>query len=189
MPTPMNLDNSDDELIGKLQDGDISAFDGLYKNYNLKIYYFSLKYLQSDEEAREVVQTVFLRIWENRKTIRKENSLHAYVFTICYNEICKLFRKRSYQYKFLESKLKEDFNPDNEPEDGLHYKTILNKVYQYINRLPEKQKKAFLKSRVEGKSTKEIACEMDLTPGTVDNYISDTQKYLKAKFRNIITIH
>jgi hypothetical protein len=71
----MNLQKGDDELTERLRAGDISAFDELYFKYNLKVYYFSLKYLHIDEEARDLVQTVFLKIWDNLDILRKRKLL------------------------------------------------------------------------------------------------------------------
>ena len=55
---------------------------------------------------------------------------------------------------------------------------------QIVNKLPEKQKTIFLKSSKEGKSTREIAEEVGLSPGTVDNYISESLKFIRSRLRD-----
>ncbi|HOS73382.1 MAG TPA: sigma-70 family RNA polymerase sigma factor, partial [Bacteroidales bacterium] len=91
----------DSELIKKLQKGDVEAFDLIYEKYAGKLYLFGLKYLRTSADAEELVQSVFLKIWENHKQLNKELSFKSYLFTIAYNDICKLFRKRKYMQKFI----------------------------------------------------------------------------------------
>lgn len=175
---------SDDiELVKRLQNGDVEAFDLIYKKYSGKLYSFGLKYLRSADEAEELVQSVFLKIWENHKHINKELSFKSYLFTIAYNDICKLFRKRNYQKKFINDTLYSNFHLTSEAEEGIDFQSVLNQVQQIVDRLPEKQKVIFRKSRQEGKATKEIAAELGLSPGTVDNYISEAIKFIKKRLR------
>ena len=101
-----------------------------------------------------------------------------------YNDICKLFWKRNYRQKFIDDTLYENSQSSSEIEDGIDYQSVLERVQQIIDKLPERQKTIFLKSRQEGKSTKQIAEEVDLSPGTVDNYISEALKFIRNRLRN-----
>ncbi len=180
----MKLFPGDIELVERLQKGDVEAFDLIYEKYSGKLYAFGLKYLKSTEEAEELVQSVFLKLWENYKILKKELSFKSYLFTIAYNDICKLFRKRNYRQKFIDDTLYENSQFSSEIEEGIDYHSVLEQVEQIVNKLPEKQKTIFLKSRKEGKSTKEIAEEVGLSPGTVDNYISESLKFIRSRLRN-----
>jgi RNA polymerase sigma-70 factor (family 1) len=177
------------ELVKRLKKGNLDAFDEIYHRYHLKVYFFAFKYLKSDTESKEILQTAFLKIWENRSILKSELSFHSYLFTICYNEICKYFRKRSYHLNLLKEKMTEEASLDTITDDGLHYKNILQNVYSCLDKLPEKQREAFIKSRIDGKSTREIALEMDLSPGTIDNYVSEVQKILREKFKGVLAIY
>jgi len=174
---------NDTELVERLQKGDIEAFDLIYEKYSGRLYSFSLKYLRSKEEAEELIQSVFLKLWENYKNLKKESSFKSYLFTITYNEICKIFRKRNYQQKFINDSLYENPRSSFEIEEEIDYKSILDSVQQVVDKLPEMQKNIFLKSREEGKSAKEIAKEIGISPGTVDNYISKAMKSIRVRLR------
>lgn len=168
----------DYELVEKLQKGDLEAFDQIFKRYGDRLFGFALKYLKSKEETEELVQDVFLKIWENRKNIKKENSLKSYLFTIAYHNMCRIFRKKHIFLNYIEEAgaIKNDtFNQ----EEQIEYKSAMDSVNQLIEKLPKKQRQIFIKSRQEGKSTKEIAKEMNLAPGTVDNHISAALKFLR----------
>lgn len=179
----MKLFPNDTELVERLQKGDIEAFDLIYEKYSGRLYSFSLKYLRSKEEAEELIQSVFLKLWENYKNLKKESSFKSYLFTITYNEICKIFRKRNYQQKFINDSLYENPRSSFEIEEEIDYKSILDSVQQVVDKLPEMQKNIFLKSREEGKSAKEIAKEIGISPGTVDNYISKAMKSIRVRLR------
>lgn len=175
---------TDYELVERLHKGDLEAFDLIYDKYAGKLYAFSLKYLKSSEDAEELVQSVFLKVWENYKNLKKESSFKSYLFTIAYNDICKLFRQRNYLQKFIRETLYENHQSSSETEDGIDYQSVLERVQQIIGKLSEKQRTIFLKSRVDGKSTKEIAEEIGLSPGTVDNYISESLKFIRSRLFN-----
>jgi RNA polymerase sigma-70 factor (ECF subfamily) len=174
----------DNELVERLQKGDVEAFDLVYDKYSGKLYDFGLKYLRSTDEAEELVQSVFLKVWENYKNLKKESSFKSYLFTIAYNDICKLFRKRNYLQKFINDTRDENFQLSTEIEDSIDYLSVLERVQQIVDKLPERLKTIFIKSRQEGKTTKEIAEEVGLSPGTVDNYISEALKFIRSLLQN-----
>lgn len=173
----------DSELIESLRKGDVDAFDMVYKKYAQKLYAFSLKYLKSVEEAEGLVQSVFLKVWENQQNLKKETSFKSYLFTIAYNEICNLFRRRKYQQQYAADAKATHPRFSDTSESQINYFSILQQVESIIAKLPEKQRSVFIKSRIEGKSTKEIASELGLSSGTVDNYISDTLKLIRTKLK------
>ena len=174
----INERTPDHELVERLQNGSVEAFDLIFKRYGNRLFGFALKYLKSKEETEGLVQNVFLKIWENRKKIKKESSLKSYLFTIAYHEMCRIFRKRKIYLKFV-GKLETEEKSVIDPDEQMEYRATLAQVNQLIDKLPKKQKQIFIKSRREGKSAKEIAEEMNLAPGTVDNYISETLNLLR----------
>lgn len=169
---------SDPELVEKLRQGDLDAFDEVFKKYGDRLFGFAMSYLKSKEETEGLVQNVFLKIWENKKNLKKESSLKSYLFTIAYHEMCQIFRKKQMHEKFLSDRGATNYSGVNLDEQ-IEYKATLEQVEKLIEKLPEKQRVIFEKSRKEGKSTKEIAEEMNLAPGTVDNQISAALKFLR----------
>jgi RNA polymerase sigma-70 factor (ECF subfamily) len=174
----INEHQSDFELVEKLQKGDLDAFDQIFKKYGPRLFGFAFKYLKSKEDTESLVQDVFLKVWENRKNLKKESSLKSYLFTIAYHDICHIFRKKQIHEKFLDE-IRTSTNSSYNLEEQLEYRTALEQVDKLIEQLPENQRIIFIKSRKEGKSTKEIADEMNLAPGTIDNQISAALKFLR----------
>jgi RNA polymerase sigma-70 factor (family 1) len=174
----------DSELVERLQKDDVEAFDLIYEKYVGKLYAFGLKYLRSTAESEELVQSIFLKLWENHQKLNKELSFKSYLFTIAYNDICKIFRKRTYLQEFINETIYVNSQSSSETEDHLDHQSALERMRQIIDKLPERQKSIFLKSRMEDKSTKEIAKELGLSPGTIDNYISESLKFIRASLQN-----
>lgn len=179
----MKIFPTDIELVTELQKGDVETFDLVYEKYAGKLYGFTLKYLKSTEETEELVQSVFLKVWENHKILRKEASFKSYLFTIAYNEICNIFRRRSQLQKFI-GELTENTLNSSETEELIDYNSIREQINLIIAKLPERQKTIFLKSREEGKTNKEIASELGLSSGTVDNYISESLKFIRRSLHD-----
>ena len=174
----------DIDLVVRLRKDDLTAFDSIYRKYSGKLYLFGLKLLKSEVEAEELVQGVFLKLWENHKNLNPDLSFKSYLFTIAYNDICKLFRRRTYIRKFIDETVYQNLNTAPDLSERIDYKSLLERVEIIINKLPERQKSVFLKSREEGKATKEIAFELGLSPGTIDNYISGSLKFIRLHLLN-----
>lgn len=171
----------DQELVDKLHNNDIDAFDQIFKRYSDRLYGFTFKYLKSKEETEGVIQDVFLKIWENRNKIKKETSLKSYLFTITYHKMCRIFRSRQLKLKYVET-INGKQSTVVDSEEQIEYSTVLEMVDNFIGKLPQKQKTIFIKSRKEGKSTREIAEEMNLSAGTINNNISLALKFLRTHF-------
>jgi RNA polymerase sigma-70 factor (ECF subfamily) len=168
----------DYNLIDDLRDGDLEAFDLIFKKYGDGLFGFAFTYLKSREETEELVQNVFLKLWVNRKNLKKQSSLKSYLFTIAYHNMCRLFREKQIHEKFTKEIIAVGQRTVN-LEEQLEYQSTLEQVDRLIEKLPEKQRVIFMKSRKEGKSSKEIADEMNLASTTVDNQISLAIKFLR----------
>lgn len=169
-------------LINKLKSGDLDAFNQLFEGYSGRLYAFGLKYLKSQTDAEELVQDVFLKIWRNREKLREDKNFHAYLFTIAFNQIREYFQHKSV---FLD--VEDQFVPESEDittEAGITYRSVLEQISTLINQLPEKKQKIFRLSRFEGKSAKEIAVLVGVSPKTVDNQISEVIGFLRKNLKD-----
>jgi RNA polymerase sigma-70 factor, ECF subfamily len=95
-------DNITDELLTQLKNGDMLAFDRIYELYCHKLFSFVFKILKNEAEADDIVQEVFVKIWESRHKIEDYKLLNSYIFTIAYNNSIDLICKRINNTKYLE---------------------------------------------------------------------------------------
>jgi len=169
------------ELVERLKKGDLVAFDMIYDMYAGRLYAFSMKYLKSSDEAEELVQCVFMKVWENHKRLDRNLSFKSFLFTIAYNEICRHFRRKSYLKKYIDETLLTGKLSDTAPEEGTEFQSLLAEVEKIIAGLPDTQKKAFVMCKIDGKPAKEVADGLGLSPGTVDNYVSATIRMIRSR--------
>lgn len=181
MPKPKKEDG---KLVVQLKSGNVAAFDALFEKYGQKLYGFALTYFKSENEAEELVQQVFVRIWEKRRLLKSEYSFKSYLFTIALNQIRKYYNRRANSLRYLAHLKLESFEEDNRTEESIDYNSVLQRIEKIIETLPARKKLIFIKSRMEGKSSREIARELDITVGTVDNQVSDAIRIIREIMEN-----
>lgn len=91
----LRIDDTDNSLITQLRNGNKGAFKLLFDKYGNRLYQFSLKYLREKEDAEDLLSEVFLKIWQNRGTLKTSTSFQSYLFTIAYNNIRQRFLKKT----------------------------------------------------------------------------------------------
>lgn len=169
-------------MVASLQRGSMAAFESLFENYSQKLFRFSLSYLKSETEAEDIVQEVFLKLWENRSGIKTGTSFQSYIFTIASNAIRKSFKKNTRLKKF-QIELFETLALKNPAfEDQPNFEELLSKLDLLIEQMPNRRKEIFLKRKKEGKSVRDIASEMEISEKTVENQITEAMNYLRKSF-------
>ena len=173
---------TEQEMIVSLQRGSISAFESLFENYSQKLYRFSYSYLKSESEAEDVVQEVFLKLWENRSRLKIGTSFQSYLFTIAFNSILKSFNKKVKQDKFRTDLFELLATENTSLEDQLDFEALLSKLDLLIEQLPARRKEIFLKRKKERKTVQTIALEMGISEKTVENQITEAMNFLRKSF-------
>jgi len=172
----------DPALLNLLKNGDHRAFEQLFERYAQKVFVFSLTYLKDEDEAQEVVQEVFLKIWLNRTNLKTDTSFQSYLFTIAFNLIRKSFNRKARNDQYM----LEVIDTLDAGQDVVDYETnyglITEKLEQFIGKMPEKRKMIFILRKKQGRSVREIAEEMGISVKTVENQITEAMKYLKTRF-------
>jgi RNA polymerase sigma-70 factor (ECF subfamily) len=176
--------NSDERLMQEIKADNMFAFDMLYKKYSKRLYKFAYYILKSPEESENIVQDVFLRLWENRNKVEKDSSVKYYVFTIAYNSAISIIRKKARESQFIEYlKSLQDLN--QEPVNiELEYHELTEKLEDIINHLPDRQKSVYLLHKVEGLKYSEIAERLNISVNTIENHMSRAFKTIRKKLGN-----
>ena len=176
--------NSEKDLLISLKEGDEKAFNTIYKKYVKQVYNFCKLYIINDNEIEEVVQDVFVRLWESRYTIREDDNFKGLLFIITrnlvFNETRKSFNHDFYTVSIIDAieNMAEE-NGSYYEEQTLEAKDLSEFIDKLISELPPQRQKIFNLSRKEQKSYREIAEIMNLSEKTVEHQISDALKYLR----------
>ncbi|MDD4193630.1 MAG: sigma-70 family RNA polymerase sigma factor, partial [Mangrovibacterium sp.] len=151
----------------------------IFRQYNKKVYAFSLRNLKNREDAEGVVQEVFVNLWKDRAKLRDVKNLEYWIFGICFNVIRKHFRKmlreKQHLRKFAEINSSDDHLSVNEAE----YQDLLEKAETIIEKLPLRQKSVFLLSKKDGLSNAEIAEKLRISKKTVENHLTCAKSFIK----------
>jgi len=169
------------ELLLRLQNGDEEAFAVLFYAYKDKLYGFLKNILKSDVIAKDLVQDVFLKIWQNRANASEIENFNAYIYFVAQNQAIDQFRKSSKELfssvEFLN--LKEDvLTPD--PVNTLINKEVREKINEAVNQLPPQQKKIFVLHNEYGFKHHEIAEQLNLSVSTTQNHMREALRSLRA---------
>lgn len=168
------------DWVVALKEDNAEAFNKLFGQYAKRLFYFSLGYLKSTPEAEEIVQDVFVKIWENRKSLNPELSFKAYVFKIAYHRINEVFRKLAREQLYRHDVILHSLDHDNNLEERSDYHSLLELVETIVSNLPPRQKDIFSKRKQQGMSVKEIALALGIAPKTVENHLTEALKSIKS---------
>lgn len=169
---------SEKELLLTLKTGNRHSFTVLYNQYWSQVYNFSRLYLTSRDAAEEVVQEVFVKVWESREFIREDDNFKGLLFIITRNLIFNQSRK-SFNEDFYKITMLAAMEQSYDMEAEIDAKNLREYIDQLIADLPPKRKLIFTMSRNENMSYKEIAEKLNISEKTVENQISSAIKYLK----------
>ncbi|MFO7723684.1 MAG: RNA polymerase sigma-70 factor [Bacteroidales bacterium] len=157
--------------ISALNKGDHHAFEKLYLVFSSRVYGFAYRFLQDHEGAAEIVQEVFLKIWQKRAFVNPSLPFEAYLFTMTRNVIFNIHRRKQFATaytKFAQQYLKRC---SNETESLIVFRDYQEKIQKIIDTLPTQRQRIFRLSREEGLSHKEIASLTGLSGRTVEAHI------------------
>jgi len=181
---------SNSDLILLIQKDDRVAFYNIYERYSKRLYGFVLRYIKQKEDAEEIVQEVFVKVWESRNKIDAYASFESFLFTIAYNTTISILRKRTNEKKYLDH-LKSLQQPTNSPNliDEIYFNELNARVQSLLNELTPRQKEIFHLSREEGLTHDEIAKKLDISVNTVKKHIANTLTFLKSHIDIRLTIN
>jgi len=171
------------------------VFSEIYLTYYSKLKRFAKEYVILDEDAENIVQDVFMGIWERYDSIRLIENMNAYLFKLLRNRCLDYLRYKVSVEKYnktiqnaFESELSLKLQSlDRFDEDLLSEENLEVIITDAINTLPEKCRDIFLLSRVEGLKYKEIACRLNISVNTVENQMSIALKKLRIKLKNYLS--
>lgn len=166
----------------QLRKGDPNAFRQLFHYYGEKLYAFAFSYLKDENEAEEVVQEVFYKLWKNHEKLQTDKSIQSYLFTIAFNAVKKSFLRKSKEEAYKHGLVDELDSMNDSSEFEQRYQTVLQKLDLFVEEMPERRRQIFIARKKEGKSQKQIAEEMGISVKTIENQITEAMKYLKMRF-------
>jgi len=188
----------DKEIIEKFLKGDITYFDKLVLKYKQMVFNVCLKMLGDYEEALDVSQDIFLKVYESLKNFRFEAKFSTYLYKItlnsCRSRLKALRRRKKIEYfsideplETAEGKLKREFEGSRpNPKEVLEEKERQSLVIKALFSLNPEYREILILKDMEGLEYKEIAEILNINLGTVKSRLNRARNILKEKLEKIL---
>jgi RNA polymerase sigma-70 factor (ECF subfamily) len=183
-----HLNEDSNFLINRLKTGEEAAYELLFKEYYTLLVAFANKYLHDLEDSKEMVQDLFVNLYEKREHLEINSSLKSYLFRSVHNRSLNLINSQKIRDKYaahinLTTDIKE-----NRLEEEVNKTELEHALYIAIGELPPKCKEIFKLNRFEGFSNAEIAERLKLSKRTVETQISKALKILRTKLQPLTSV-
>lgn len=176
----INTLNTDSKLLDRMGVGDQDAFIIIYNRYHERVYTFSLWYLKYEVEAEEVVQEVFLKLWQLGTEAAKINNLESFLRTLTRNRSLDMLRKRASEAK-ADTVLAINWQENhNDTEDQILLNDTKKVLQQAIDLLPKQQRLVYELCGQQGLKNDEVAEQLNLSPLTVRTHMKLALKFLRT---------
>ena len=163
------MKSPDSKLVIKMRAGDVSAFDSLYWRYYQVVYRNILKLTKDPLVSEDILQEVFIRLWEKRQDINFEQPVVNWIFVISFNLSIDYTRKKLREQE-LHRKLLLDTNAI--PQNGSVYEDYYQLLKRAIEQLSPQKQRIVKLCKLEGMTYEEAAAEMKISRHTVKEYLS-----------------
>ncbi|KQS33843.1 RNA polymerase sigma-70 factor [Dyadobacter sp. Leaf189] len=181
---PENPHRQEEELLNRLRQSDRNAFAELYRKYWRRLFDSAYKRLLLREECEEIIQEIFVDIWEKRETLIITVSLEAYLFGALRYRIYNLIRSRKIRNAYLDHLTNTQEVEQNYIEDSLYYEELAGALAKSIENLPEKIRKVYQLSRRENLSYKEISVRLNIPLDTVEKQMGKAIRIIRANLKD-----
>ncbi|HSF54592.1 MAG TPA: RNA polymerase sigma-70 factor [Algoriphagus sp.] len=172
--------HSDQELLIKLKNGNVSAFDELYYRYVKKLMAFALSFFPNKDLAQDAVQDIFIRIWERRSELEESKNFKTYLFQSVKFYMFNYARDRKPSCT-LDEAPEHFIVKDNKVETDLACQDLESAVFTLIEKLPKVQQEVFRLNKLDGYTASEIAVKMNLSQRTIEHHIYLASKTVKKE--------
>lgn len=180
MKTPRPL-TDEKELLLRLQQGDHRAFNRLYDAFRDKLFGNLYHMLRDRDTVEELVQDLFMNVWNNREQIDPDRPIKAYLFRIAAN-LARNAMKRAYHDQRMRSAMVASAGETyTHVEEDLIREENTARLHRLLDQLPPQRRQVYVLCKLDGKTYKEVSAELGISEVTVNDHIKKANAY----FRNL----
>jgi RNA polymerase sigma-70 factor (family 1) len=176
----------DQQLLLLLNQGDQKAFEAIYDRYARSLFRYIYNHTRNKEVSEEIVQELFISLWTKRENLSID-SLNAYLYRASKYQLLSYLRSDKVRKKYAaEFVLFLAGRHDNSLEEFINVSDLQVMIESAISKLPERCQMVFRMSRFENASIQEIAERLNISTGTVENYLSQALRHLRASLGDLL---
>ncbi len=166
-------------LIQQLQQGSERAFTILYDKFSKQLYRNILRLVKDEFIAQEILQDLFLKIWEYRHNIKIEGSFKSFLYKVAENLVFMYFRKVAKDNRLIENLIVANIEFDINAEEIIISREDRELLHAAIAKLSPQRKQVYTLCKLEGKSYEEVSIELGISASTIRDHIVKANKALK----------
>lgn len=173
------------EVIAALKSDSQDAFNEIYSTYARRLYSYCYKFSRTAEDAEEIVQDTFVRLWNSRGKLKSDTNLNNLIFTISHRLVINAWHKRMLDPRYITFlEIQEQVADSRRAEHAVEYDEFSWRVLSLMDKLPTTQRKIVQYAKMEDLPSKEIARRMNLSEQTVRNQLSLALKTLRSQMKD-----
>ena len=176
------------ELIGLLTDGDEMAFEQVFKKYFKALHAYAFTIVKEEETAEEMVQALFLRLWEKKENLDPQINLKAYLYRSVHNDSLNYLKHQKVKLKYQNHMVYQMKNETDNAANRVQLRELENQLQRALTELPEQCRTIFQLSRFEELKYQEIADHLSLSIKTVENQMGKALKLLRLKLVDFLPL-
>lgn len=173
-------------ITNRIKAGDEQAFEEVFRTLYAPLCGYAHKILPDMADAEEVVQAVFLKVWEQRATLDIQHSIKAYLYRAVHNACLNQLKHE--QVKQAHANHVKATREETHQTDRLEQQEMKREITRAINELPEKCREVFQLNRFEGLKYREVAELLGISEKTVENQMGKALKLLREKLAHIVRV-
>ncbi|CAL1520034.1 RNA polymerase sigma-70 factor [Chitinophaga sp. MM2321] len=173
---------SDNQLVSLLKSDNTIAFNAIYDRYSKMLYLFIYSKLDAAEISKDVLQDLFVSLWEKRHSLVLQTSLKSYLYQAARHKVIDIYRKNATYRKYLQQLIEHFDEQPHSVADAVDHKARTQELFEAINHLPGRMKEIFMLSRFENLSIEQISTQLGLSQQTVKNQITKALKILRNNY-------
>ena len=169
--------------IAALKGGDRDAFTHIYHSFGPKLYGFARKLVIDEEEAAEIVQEVFVKLWERKHFLDPQQHFDGYLFRMARNIVYNKARHQVHACAYKRYRASQESQTENETEHRMDYQDLNQALEETYAAFPPVRRQVFRMSRIEGMSNGEIAQALQTSNSNIENHLNQALKSITEKFK------
>ncbi|WP_333862761.1 RNA polymerase sigma factor [Sphingobacterium sp.] len=181
----MNASTSDTNLFYAFKTGNDDAFSKIYELYAEPLIEYASRKVRSLEEARDLIQDLFIYLWEKRADLNINQSLRAYLFRALNRRILNHYRKNNTQEEYA-SYISKMADAIVDPDLSVEVKELEQNIQFALSKMPNKVREIYRLSREEYLSVREIAHHLNLSEQTIKNQLTTALSIIRQVLKGII---
>ena len=184
MATDLEIYHTEQELLEQLRSGSEAAFTKVYRLYSAQLFKKILRMVYDEDIAKELLQDLFMKIWEGREKIDPSRSFKSFLYAVGINLVYDYFRKTAKKNVMIARLISTAVEQYTHTEEGIIEKENMDIINSAVQKLPPQRKRVFVLCKLEGKSYAEVSKELNISSSTIHDHMVKANCLIRKYLQN-----